>query len=87
MRRLALMGAAKGPCVSARGIRRPHLRISGLPENGVIFVKTNKGEMIAGIAANGTFLLSEEALEWVEVSCQAAKGHRTVCEIVSERAA
>lgn len=86
MRRLALMGAAKGPCVSARGIQRPHVKVSDLPEGGVVSVSMSNGETLV-VPSNGIHSLGFDQIEWVEVSCLAAKGHRTICEIISVRAA
>lgn len=86
MRRLALMGAAIGPCVSARGIHRPHVKVSDLPEGGVVRVAMSNGETLV-VPSNGIHSLGFDRVEWVEVSCQAVKGHRTICEIVSGRAA
>lgn len=86
MRRLALMGAAKGPSVSARGIRRPHLKVVGLPEKATLTVRTDRSPGVI-IEANGVHYLDEEVLEWVEVSCHAEGKHMTVCEVISGKVA
>jgi hypothetical protein len=86
MRRLALLGAAQGPCVSAKGIHRPHLKVTGLPEGGTVTAKIGD-EIELIIQENGVHLLSETELQWVEVRCCVSKRHMTVCEIISVKAA
>jgi hypothetical protein len=86
MRRLALMGAPKGPCVSARGISQPYLRVTGLPIPGTVTVRTNKGDGVI-IESNGIHPLGYDELEWIEVSCLVSKRHMTVCEVVSGKVA
>lgn len=83
--RLALMGATKGPCVSCRGIRRPHLKVSGLPETAKITVVASDGGT-QYFQTNGLHMLSIEPLDWVEVHCSVSN-RNTICEVVSTKAA
>lgn len=86
MRRLALMGADQGPCVSARGIHKPQIKVSALPEGGRVYVVLSNGQTVVA-QQNGVHSLGFERLDWVEVRCEAGKGHKTICEIISTRAA
>lgn len=83
--RLALLGAEKGPCVSCRGIRRPHLKIVGLPEGASVTVKTSTGVEFT-TEQNGLHSLRDTHLDWIEVSCSVSN-RNTICEVVSTKAA
>lgn len=79
------MGTTNGPCVSCRGIRRPHLKVSGLPDGGQIAVKGNNGKTWT-FDSNGLHKLADDPIEWVEVSCTVSQRH-TIMEVVSVKAA
>lgn len=83
--RLALMGTTKGPSVSCRGIRNPHIKVSGLPAEGEVHVRMSNGETLV-VPINGIHATGFPTLEWVEVSCTVSNRH-TICEIVSGKAA
>lgn len=83
--RLALMGTTKGPCVSCRGIRNPHVKVSGLPENGEVRARMSNGKTLV-IPSNGLHSTGFPLLEWVEVSCTVSNRH-TIVEVVSAKAA
>lgn len=83
--RLALLGATKGPCVSCRGIRRPHLKVTGLPDGALLTAITNHGVGIE-IIANGIHPIGHVELEWIEVSCSVSN-RNTIVEVISTKAA
>lgn len=79
------MGAAEGPVVSCCNIKRPHLKIAGLPAGGEIRVLSNLGVELT-LRENGLHHLSDSVLDWIKVSCSVSQRHMTVCEVVSRAA-
>lgn len=77
------MGAKEGPHVSCVNIKRPHLRVRGLPTGGSLKVVTDQGVELT-LEANGIHLLDETELKWIRVSCSVSQRHMTVCEVVSK---
>lgn len=79
------MGALNGPCVSCKGIRTPHLKVTGLPEGAFVKAETSRGTSLE-FFSNGLHRLGDE-LDWIRCSVLGVSiRHMTVCEVTSKAA-
>lgn len=87
IRRLALVGTAVGPFIRTDRIKTPVLRVTGLPTGGTVHVRLFRGENVQELQAAGNGELDVPYAEWMQVHCNAPKGHRTICSILTKRSA
>lgn len=87
MRRLALLGAAKGPWVDISRVRRPALKVTGLPEKDYILVKLQLADRsVIEVSFRGCkehSLLDLGPIGWLSVNTE--KPIRDlICEVIEQ---
>lgn len=69
--RLALVRSANGPWIPTKGLKRPHLKITGLAQAVVnVRQKTELGSCLHEFNEDGTYELTPAL--WSKVSCEPA---------------
>lgn len=87
MQLLALIHSDVGPIISIRRVRRPALKVTNLPHGASLQVSVTKdsgARVLSWITANGVHPI--EAGAWLQIMCEGAKRHKTICCVVNKAA-